>query len=394
MSAAPELTQPITEALGSAKESKESATRVLIAEDDHAVRRLVQRSLEGAGFATLPAKDGAEALEIVEGDPPDLALIDLGLPLAPGLQVIDKIKTTYGPALPCLVLSGLSDPQERMDAFDAGADDFVGKPLRMPELLKRVEAFERSRRAYMEARRANETADRLRLFVSETAALLAHDLNNGLSVASANLSFVSETLEDDGEIRDAIEGSERALRRMTALVRNFVDIARFEDAALTPSRTRVDVSELLSTAAVIHDPQNVRDGAQIETRCAPGLTASLDPVLVERVIHNLLNNATRYVNRNGTIKLEAQPYEEEDGSPWLRISVGNTGSPVPEALRPSIFEKYRVGPDGRAQRGMGLYFCRLASEALGGSIALEGNEEWPTEFIIRVPLTSERDSTD
>ena len=366
--------------------------RVLVVDDDRQIRRLVQRALEQSSFEVITAANSGEALAIIARDPPDLAVIDLGLPDGPGIDVIRTIKAHHGAALPCLVLSGSVHSDERMHAFDAGADDFVAKPVQMAELLKRVSAFERTRRAFMEAKRANEAADRLRLFAAETAALLAHDLNNGLSVASANLSYVAETVQADGEVLDAIEGSQRALRRMTALVRNFVDVSRFEDAALKPSRTRVDIWELLSTSALIHDPRGSRDGARLKLECPAGLTASVDPVLLERVIHNLLNNATRYVERDGVVGLMAHPYTGDDGAPWLSISVANTGAGVPEALRPRLFEKYRAGTDGRAQCGMGLYFCRLACESLGGRIELESSPEYSTQFVVRIPLTADGDS--
>jgi two-component system, sensor histidine kinase and response regulator len=389
MSALPVLLESLSQppAHGDGSQSA-PRTRVLLAEDDRSVRKLVQRVLERADFEVLAACDGAEAIELALRETPDLALVDLGLPRVSGIEVIAQLKAAYGAAVPCLVLSGQDAPDERMAAFDAGADDFVGKPVQMKELVKRVSAFERTRRAYVEAKRANETADRLRLFAAETAALLAHDLNNGLSVASANLAYVAENVNATGEVLDAIEGSERALRRMIGLVRNFVDIARFEDAALEPSPARLDVGELLATAALIHDPRGAGAGAETVIECPPGLIVSVDPVLLERVIHNLLNNATRYVSRNGTIRLQGQRYQEIDGAPWLRISVANSGGGIPAELSSSIFEKYRVGSDGRAQRGMGLYFCRLACEALGGSINLEEDPEFPTQFVIRIPLAS------
>ena len=368
----------------------EPRSRVLLAEDDTRVRTVVARALRNHGFEVVEARDGAAALELAAAWTPDIALLDVCMPRLDGLSVVGRLKAEHGAALPCLVFSGIDRPEERVQAFDVGADDFVGQPVHLPELLKRVDAFERTRRAYIEARRANESADRLRLFAAETAALLAHDLNNGLSVATANLQFVEEQVAPDGEVQDALDGTGRALRRMTALVRNFVDIAQFEDAAITPVRSDVDISELLSTAALIHDPHRSPEDASIAIECEDGLTAPVDPVLTERVIHNLLTNATRYVDRGGTIRLSAHLYDD-GGGPWLEIGVGNTGAGIPDALRPTLFDKYRTGADGKAQRGMGLYFCRLACEAHGGRIGLEDHPELSTLFQIRVPLADTND---
>jgi hypothetical protein len=114
------------------------------------------------------------------------------------------------------------------------------------------------------------------MFVSEAAALLAHDLNNGLSIANANLQFLDEELELDGDLADAMAGSQRALHRMSTLVRNFVDISRLEDDAIQPQRTQVDIDELLHTVAgstITRAPAAPGASASSARRgCAPGST--------------------------------------------------------------------------------------------------------------------------
>jgi signal transduction histidine kinase len=325
------------------------------------------------------ARDGVEALELAAAHPPHLAIIDLCMPNLSGFEVTYQLKQRHGAALPVLALSGAQETEERVRAFEAGADDFVPKPVRLAELLKRVGAFERTRRAYIELQRATERADRMRLLATEAAALLAHDLNNGLSIATANLQYVQEECRLDEEPSEALEVSVRALRRMAGLVRNFVDISRMEDGAIEPVRAEVDVTELLSATARIHDYR--AGGPQIELSSPPGLTALVDPVLLERIIHNLLNNATRYVDAGGRIAVRARRVGGE-----LVVAVGNSGAPIPPELRADLFAKYRKGRDGRAQCGMGLYFCRLACEAHGGTIALEASDEFATCFVLRLPL--------
>jgi sensor histidine kinase regulating citrate/malate metabolism len=69
----------------------------------------------------------------------------------------------------------------------------------------------------------------------------------------------------------------------------------------------------------------------------------------------------------------------------LRIGVGNTGQPIPPERRSGLFAKYSTGGDGKSQRGMGLYFCRLACEAHGGQIAITDHETYQTYFAIDLP---------
>ena len=81
---------------------------------------------------------------------------------------------------------------------------------------------------------ALERADRLLAYSSEAAALLAHDLNNGLAVALGNVSYLARTAKLTSEQQDAVSATVLSLRRMTSLVNNFVDIARLEDMAIHP----------------------------------------------------------------------------------------------------------------------------------------------------------------
>jgi DNA-binding response OmpR family regulator len=363
-----------------------AAARVLLADDDARVRRFLARALRRHGYEVVEAGDGHRAVELAMAQPPDLAIVDLRMPGLDGFQVVRQLKALAATALPVLVLSGLDEADDRVAAFDMGADDFIPKPVHVSEMLKRIDAFERTRRAHIELRMANERADRLLLFAGEAAALLAHDLNNGLSIATSNLQYLSEELAPTGDAADALAASLRALRRMTGLVRNFVDISRLEDAALKPNRSPVDMHELLTTAAMIHDHRSRPEDRGIHVVCPVDLRSSIDPVLVERVIHNLLNNATRYVRQGGIITLRAFASTGDDGGPMLVIHVANTGARIPVDLRQHLFAKYRKGNDGKAQRGMGLYFCRLACEAHGGSIAIEDDPDHDTCFVIRLPV--------
>ena len=366
--------------------------RILLAEDQRSVRTFIARALRRHGFEVFEAADGLEAVECAKTSMPDLAIVDLRMPRMDGFEVVRTFKQAHGTALPVLVLSGMDEPEERVRAFEAGADDFIPKPVYMQELLKRVDAFERTRAAYREARQANERADRLRLFSAEAAALLAHDLNNGLSIANANLQYLQEQLRLEGEEHEAMAATTRALRRMIGLVRNFVDISRLEDAAIKPEPLDVNVHELLTSAAIIHDPRTGADGGRvIHVDAEQALMAHIDPVLVERVIHNLLNNATRYVNPGGTIGLRGHLVTAGDQRE-LHIGVGNTGTGIPTELRSNLFSKYRKGSDGKAQRGMGLYFCRMACEAHGGTIAVCDDSQYNTYFLIRLPLGPARQS--
>jgi len=95
---------------------------VLVVEDDRAVRRMLERTLAAAGFAVLAVGDGAAALVAIEREPPDIAVLDLGLPGLDGLATLRRLRLT-GHGLPVLVLTARDGVADRVGGLEAGADD-------------------------------------------------------------------------------------------------------------------------------------------------------------------------------------------------------------------------------------------------------------------------------
>jgi CheY-like chemotaxis protein len=154
-----------------------TGVRVLVADDDHRIRRAIASSLGRLGFDVKVAEDGGPAIALAEHQHPDVALIDYSMPMS-GLDVTRAIKARYGASTHVCILSGNDAEDVRLAAFDAGADDFLVKPISMTELRRRMAASARKQHAYIEARQAREQADRLLAWGTEASALLAHDLNN------------------------------------------------------------------------------------------------------------------------------------------------------------------------------------------------------------------------
>ncbi len=114
--------------------------RVLVVEDESALRENVAARLREEGFTVDEAADGEEGLYFGEEFKPDLAIVDLGLPRLPGLDLIRRLRHA-GRDFPILILTARGRWQEKVDGLGAGADDYVVKPFHMEELLARVHAL-------------------------------------------------------------------------------------------------------------------------------------------------------------------------------------------------------------------------------------------------------------
>ena len=113
-------------------------TRVLVVDDEPQILRALRINLRVREYEVITAATGAEALEVAGRHPPDLVILDLGLPDLSGLEVIEGLRGWT--SAPIVVLSGRADHSDKVEALDAGADDYVTKPFSMDELLARMRA--------------------------------------------------------------------------------------------------------------------------------------------------------------------------------------------------------------------------------------------------------------
>ncbi|MBR2009856.1 MAG: response regulator, partial [Peptococcaceae bacterium] len=114
---------------------------ILVVEDDVPVSNLITTTLKAHEYKFITAKNGESAIMQASTHNPDIALLDLGLPDMDGIEVIEKIRTWSN--MPIIVISARSEDRDKIEALDAGADDYLTKPFSVEELLARIRATQR-----------------------------------------------------------------------------------------------------------------------------------------------------------------------------------------------------------------------------------------------------------
>jgi two-component system response regulator MprA len=120
--------------------SASTGSRLLIAEDDRAVRDSLTRALELEGYAVTAVGDGAQALEAASSATADVIVLDVSMPIVDGLTVC-KVLRADGNRVPILMLTARTETRDRVAGLDAGADDYLPKPFELDELLARLRAL-------------------------------------------------------------------------------------------------------------------------------------------------------------------------------------------------------------------------------------------------------------
>jgi adenylate cyclase len=137
-----------------------TASRILVVDDTPSNVKLLADVLGAKGYAVLTAASGAEALETIERGAPDLVLLDVMMPGMSGYDVCRKIRANPATTmLPVVMVTALDPAQERVKGIEAGADDFLTKPIHQPEILARVRSLLRIKTLYDELTELNRTLE-------------------------------------------------------------------------------------------------------------------------------------------------------------------------------------------------------------------------------------------
>ncbi len=234
-----------------------------------------------------------------------------------------------------------------------------------------------------ESREKNDRLERLQKDKESLTELLVHDLRSPITVVVGYVDLVRNYLEQAQAplaYRQALDQALGTAMRLNAMTSDILQISKLEEGRLVLHNAYVDartlVEELAEEARALAAPR----GVQVEVVALDEAPLSADFGLLRRVLENLVTNALRFTPPEKRLRISVEASEDE-----VRLIVQNEGASIDPAQREQLFDKYQQGRDARAGWGLGLYFCRLAVEAHGGSIAIEDREPFNTSFVIRLP---------
>jgi signal transduction histidine kinase len=219
-------------------------------------------------------------------------------------------------------------------------------------------------------------------FREDITALLVHDLKNPMAVILAGVDQAERSLRrgSPDEVLDLLHECRLSARRAVRLASTMLQVARLEASRVELKKHRFELRDLVARL-IEHDTPRIRgEGIAVAVDVHDGLDLDADEELLARVIENLLDNAIRHTPRGGRIALRGR---RRGGAVELRV--GNSGPPVPSAHREAVFDKFHMVEPTTDGAGLGLYFCRLALDTHGGTIAVDSEPELPAVFVVSLP---------
>ena len=371
---------------------------VLNVNDNDASRYLVTRMLERAGFRVIEAATGNAALEHVRRELPHLVVLDIKLPDMTGFEVCQLIKADpRTQSVKVLQTSAVFVATEfKVQSLECGADGYLSHPFEQEELVATVRSLLRLTEVEQELRDQAEELKAANRRTNEFLAMLAHELRNPLATIVSSLPLLERNDAADSVEKTARELIRRQTTHLRRLVDDLLDAARVTQGKIDLHWEPVDLNELTrSIAASIQQTKlNPRSQALRVTLPNAQLTVRGDPMRLEQVLTNLLDNASKYSNSGDVIDFGVAMGRSASGSGEARITVRDRGIGIEPGTLPTIFDLFSQAdvPLARSRGGLGigLTLVRTLVELHGGKVHARSNGRGKgSEFEVTLPLLLE-----
>lgn len=378
-------------------QAQTAPVKVLLVDDLPENLLSLEALLAREGIQCLKARSGEEALELLLQHEVALALLDVQMPGMDGFQLAEFMRgNARASQIPIIfVTAGAAGNQRRFRGYEAGAVDFIQKPIEPDVLRSKVGVFcdlYRQRRQIAAQRdelealaEALRTADRHK---NQFLAMLGHELRNPVMALGAGLQLLKRRQEPEtGElIRDRMD---RQLVHLGRLVEDLLNISRISQGKISLRKERIELGDIVRGAIEASQPQIDMGGHSFTTALAlVPIWLDADPTRLTQVVGNLLNNAAKYTPHGGRIVLATRLSDDHQ---CVEIEVTDNGVGIPANLQSQIFEIFTQAPTNtaKAQDGLGIGLA-LVKQLVGmheGTIAVNSaGEGLGSSFVVRLPV--------
>ena len=350
---------------------------ILIVDDEVSNFDVIEAILSGDDYQLHYVDSGQEAIDSLHLFQPDLILLDIAMPGMNGLEVCQRIRATpQWQPVPIIVVTALAAKESLTQCLEAGANDFISKPINSTELRARVHSMLRIKQQY-------DDLQTLLKFREDMVHMLVHDLRNRLTEVLLGLEFLKST--DDFVDKYELGQIYASVQTLQVLVDDLLKIALIESGKVRLNLTQADPTELIrattSNFAAISTQKSQSLICQIPEVAQRNI--ALDVTMMSRVLDNLLSNAIKFSPQNSEIIVKLEPVEADN----FQIQVIDSGPGVPDGVKQEIFEKYETGMSipNVPQIGLGLAFAKMVVEAHAGQIRVKDNHPQGAIFEIILP---------
>jgi two-component system, sensor histidine kinase and response regulator len=360
---------------------------ILIVDDISENIQVIASILQTQGVDISIATSGQQAIDSVTQDPPDLILLDISMPEMDGLEACQKIKEIEkAKNVPIIFLTALSENENIIAGFDAGAVDYITKPFNSKELIQRVKthlAVKLSNdyiiKQNNQLKSLNKTKDRL-------FSIIAHDLKNPFNsiIGFTNLLRTNYDSFDEEKKFEYIEIINNSAKNGYQLLENLLTWSRSQLDNIKIEKTNFNLNE-----AIIEEIENLNSQALtkniiIEFSPSSENIVFADMNSISLVIRNLISNAIKYSYANGEIIISVEKVDQ-----FIECSIKDNGVGIESAKLENLFNFEDVvstnGTNNETGTGLGLMLCNEFILKNNGNISVDSEPLKGSIFKFTLP---------
>lgn len=350
---------------------------------------LIENVLKTHGYEVTLAEDGKTALSLIQASPPDLILLDVMMPEMDGYEVTRRIRNNNSlPFIPILLITA-HQKSSVVEGLDAGADDFIRKPMDIDELLARV-------RALLRLKYSIDTQQLMIQQRDDFISRLTHDLRTPLIAVDRMLNlFIQDAFGAvSHEMHEVIIGMIQSNKNLLQMTNTILETYRHDAGHKTLTFSPCDLSVLIQEVIQELSPLVADQRVDLKLDIAEDAQTTLmgDYLELRRMLTNLIGNAIKFTDEGSIItRISTQSPANHGVQPvantnYVKIEIEDTGSGIPLEDQATLFERFRHGNHKRSGSGLGLYLSRLIAEAHQGSIHVESEVGKGSTFTVYLPV--------
>jgi signal transduction histidine kinase len=340
---------------------------------------LLKLALEQEGHNVVLVEDGKSALAQIEASPPNLVLLDVMMPEMDGYEVTRLIRSNPKyPYIPILLITA-HEQSSVVEGLDAGADDFIRKPVQIDELQARVRSL----------LRLKQSIDQRENFVR----CLTHDLRTPLVAADRMLNLMQQGVFGnlDSPMNEAIATMIGSNKNLLDMLNTLLAVYSYDVGQKTLSFIPFDLDALIQEVITELTPLIA------EKQLLVTFNSATEPVVkkfvgdrleLRRVFTNLIANAIKFTDE-GSVEVNLsliKNAEKELPKDWIKVEIKDTGIGISPEDQVTMFEAFHQGNHKRSGSGLGLHLCRQIIQAHQGKIAVKSVLNQGTIFTVCLPF--------